>query len=720
MAKPPTDAQANVEKAIAEIDGGQAPALDLNTPPQDTGPIYKMDPRSKIPVSKYEGKAWEAKVKAGKRVIDPLLQVWAEAERYYNNIQADHRKDTGGDKAGNAGYSKDRRESFSITENHVYATVNAVIPSVYAKNPDCEVTMFDRKNQKLGNMLETLADRLAAMKAAPGFNLKAKVRKAIVRCEITNEAWVLVGYTKKDQGADAARKDIQEIGEKLINAKTQEEINELEGQLMALEESVDLLDPAGPFVKSIPNKDVIVDPASMEDDFSDANFKACYMMMPTNYLNAKYREKDKDGNYVSAYKATHVVDVMDKGNGDATQREVDNFKMLTDTQDDPKDYGYDDKRAYERAKRTKVCYIFDKVKRRFYMYADNDWTWPIWVLDDPYQLPEFYPLKRLQYHTDPTKNRTKGEVSNYLDQQDSINTIEDELQRSRRVLRDKSIFNSDKLDARTVEDLMSNPNKKYVGVKLDDNQKVSDLISPPPLPNLEHPHLWDKSSAKAAITMVSGVGEALKGEQFKTNTTNKAIEEYSSITSVRLDEKRDAVEDFVGEIMYAVIFLCLRFMDKETVGMIVGSDYAEIVDQWQNMEASEVRKLLSCSVAGGSSQKPTSAAKKAEAMQIGQILGQFASASPMVLVVVLEIFEKSFDGVVMTAPMWAELKQSIMMQLQRGNSQGGAGSQGGEQSGELTPEQIEEAASIAEQKGIPREQAIQMIKQRMSQGQQPN
>lgn len=720
MAKAPTDAIDNIERQIAEIDGG----LPDTTLPQMSMPAertYQQDPESKIMVSKHEGKVWEAKVKGGRKPVEKLRTIWDEAERYYSNSQESHRKDTGGDKAGNSGFSKDRRESFSITENIVYSTVNAVIPSIYAKNPDCEITMYDRQNQKLGDMLETLGDRIASMRHAPGVNLKPKVRKCIVRCEITNEAWLLVGYTQKQYSADQAREDIRTISEKLVNATEGKEIEELEGQLMALEEQVDLLDPAGPSVKAIRGVDVTVDPDSQEDDFSDANWMSVTMMFSTAYLNAKYRKKDKDGKYVSAYEPTHIVDVQYDNAGAAAQEEINSFKMIKDAETKASDYGYDTDKAFERAKRTQCELIFDKVKRRWYLYSHKDWSWPIWVMDDPYQLPSFYPLHRLQYHTDPKNNRTKGEVSFYLDQQDTINTIEDELNRMRRLVRDKVIFNSDKLGKTAVEDLLLNPNKKAVGIPLGEEglKNIANHLGAPPTPTLQFEHLWNKQSAMSAVNMISGVQDSMRGEQFKTNTTNKAIEEYSSISSVRLDEKRDAVEDFVGNIMYDLIFLCLRFMDQETVGMIVGSEYADLVEGWRPMEARDIRKLMTCTVAGGSAQKPTSAAKKAEALQLGQILGQFASATPMAVVVALELFERAFDGVNITRQMWDEIKQSIVMQLQRGNSQGGPAQPGGdpaeqaEGQDELTPEQADEAVRLAVQRGVPEEQAKAEIAKRV-------
>ena len=62
------------------------------------------------------------------------------------------------------------------------------------------------------------------------------------------------------------------------------------------------------------------------------------------------------------------------------------------------------------------------------------------------------------------------------------------------------------------------------------------------------------------------------------------------------------------------------------------------------MQPEEIRKLVMCQIEGGSTVKPTSAAKKAEALQIGQILDVFAS-NPAVVMVLLKMMQRAFDGV---------------------------------------------------------------------------
>ncbi len=716
MAEIDPTVQARVSESMG--DGG---TTESATPPTAGTyvPIYKMMGNTKIPVSKFEGQMWQGRKDAGTKAIEGNIIAWKEAESYYSNSQMDHRKATEGNQSGNDQIGKNRGRRFSHTENIVYSTVNAVIPATYAKNPSCEITMFDESMEDLGVVLEHLGNRLASMKFAPGLNLKPKMTKSILRCEIANEAWVMVGYTKKEFSADQAREDIAKLGEALLAAKTQNEIQEIEGQLMALEETVDLLDPAGPFVRSFRSEQVLVDVNCSEDDFSDANWKMAYTMLPTNYLNAKYRTKNDNGQYVSAYQATHVADASgDEGSPDATQREIDSFKMLKDDAT-YQNYGYKDKKTFDRSKMTKVWYCFDRVKRRFYLYADNDWTWPIWVYDDPYHLPNFYPLHRMQFHTDPNAVRTKGEVSHYLDQQDTINTINDEMHRARVNVRSKALFDANSgLTQQIVEQFLNDGNQKAIGVKMPEGMSIDKAIYASPLPAFQYKELWDKAPYYEAANKISGVGAVLQGAQFKTNTTNQAIDAYSSVSNQRIDSKIDAVEDFVGAIMYDVLFLCAQFMDAETVKRIVGTKaYAELGQEWTNLPPEEVRNMFACSVEGGSTQKPTSAAKKQEAMQVGQILGQFASAAPQATIIMMKVMERAFDGIVMTEEDWDDLINSVQMAQQAQMNPGAGGGaaspeQGGGEGGGNVDAMVQEAVK----RGVPPNIAKAEISKRMGGG----
>jgi hypothetical protein len=81
----------------------------------------------------------------------------------------------------------------------------------------------------------------------------------------------------------------------------------------------------------------------------------------------------------------------------------------------------------------------------------------------------------------------------------------------------------------------------------------------------------------------------------------------------------------------------------------------------------------------GSMEKPNSAFKKKEALEVGQVLGQFAQAAPgAVLRVLLRLYSQAFTDVIIKPEDWAALDQEIAANLQRGVStaaapQGGTG-----------------------------------------------
>lgn len=730
----------NVDEAISRSAG-------LSTEKKkaaDTGPIYRMMADSKIPVSKSEAGIWKSRRDSGKQAISNIASAWKEAEAYYSLGQDTHREDSGGTHKGNAKYGRNINRKYSSTENIVYSNVNAMIPAILAKNPQAEVTAYLKEYEAIAAMVEHLVNRLSTMKYAPGFNMKPKLRKSIMRCEISNEAWIMVGYTKKEDSADDARLELTKLGAELEKAKDKKEIEEIEGKLMALEETVDVLNPAGPFLKTFNGDKVLVDPTSTEDDFSDANWMMVEMMLPTKYLLAKYAKKDESGQWTAVFNDKYVINPG--SNNGSPQEELNNFRILKET-DTFRDAGYSSDEAFQKARMSKVWYCFDKVKRRFILIADEKWEWPLWVYDDPYQLPQFFPLRRLQYHTDPNKNRTKGEVSFYLDQQDELNDINSELNRMRTQILNKVLYDSRYIDNTAFDAYMKGGDQMGFGVgkNLPEGMKITDVIMAPPLPNLQYKELFDKTPIYAVVDRISSSNDILRGAQFKTNTTNDAIGTYNSIQNQRIDEKIDAIEDFAGDVYYDIAFLCIQFMTSEEVQYILGQE----AEAWQQLEASIIRQQFLCTVLGGSTQKATSASKKDQALKMGQIMGQYAAATPYVTIIMLKAMEQAFDDIIITAEDWAEIRHSIEAKMMQGMSapqpgdavsEPGAQEQGQEQvPAEGTPQpddntprgpanneesvalehaisqlpkEAQQAISISVEKGVPQQQAFaEVVKQ---------
>ena len=130
----------------------------------------------------------------------------------------------------------------------------------------------------------------------------------------------------------------------------------------------------------------------------------------------------------------------------------------------------------------------------------------------------------------------RGEVSYYLDQQDEINLINSQISRMRWRISNQLVAN--KRAVRDEQSIMAlvNPVKgqEVIVIDIPEGMKISDVISAPPVPAADFQQLFDKRDLIEQIDRVSGVSAVMRNVEFKTNTTNKAIDTYESSTQQRL------------------------------------------------------------------------------------------------------------------------------------------------------------------------------------------
>ena len=218
----------------------------------------------------------------------------------------------------------------------------------------------------------------------------------------------------------------------------------------------------------------------------------------------------------------------------------------------------------------------------------------------------------------------------------------------------------------------------------------------------------------------------MRGEQFKTNTNSAAVQANASAANMRVDEKSDQIEDWIGQIYWGIAQLCLMNMSREEVTNLIGEEEAA---EWETMSPEEI-STLSQQVVGGSTKKPTSAAKKEEALEFGQVLGQFVNAAPgPVLKTMLQVMERAFDEVTMREEDWVELQEAIEQQsgAEQPPQEGQAGGQNDiataspeqlqEVLAQLPPELKQQVKSSIES-GVSPQQALQAAMQQAQQGPQ--
>jgi len=675
----PTEVSDNIDRSL-----GEEPRKK-----KKVQPTYQVLGDSKIPVSSVTGDTWKSRFRMGKKATENVSKAWDEAMRYYDNDQTRHRADTDEDVSGNLVGNQRLNDNITQTENIIYSNTTTMVPALYAQNPRVEFTTRDESKKKLATATERLINDLLNRKSKPGVAIKNKIKRSVVTTLLTNRSWLVVNWIQKEESSEQALLELQNLAQQLVKAKKPKDILEIEGKIMALEDTISALNPAGPDVKFKLPSEVITDPASIELPGHDAQWMMIIDYLPTSFIKAKYATK-KGADFKSLFKPSHIMKLGEKDGEAHTGQEVD-FSLF-DENDLAKDFGFEDDNSFEKAQMTKVVFVWDKVTRRVLMFNHKDWTWPIWVWDDPLRLDTFFPAFPLTFFEGPSGPNTKGEVSYYLDQADAINEITDEKRRARRWARRNIFFDSNRINADDAAAVLNGDDGTAKGVDVPEGMKITDLIFSMPTPSMQFAELFDKEEEYKAVDRISSVSEVLRGAQFKTNTTNRAVDANVSSSNMRLDEKSDAIEDHVGCVGWAIAQLCLMNWDKETVAGIIGQEAA--VD-WVNLSPEEIRSSFTPRVVSGTSKKPTSKAKKEEALELGQVLGQFVQASPQVVIVMLEVLKEAFDEVTITEEQWQSIIDSLSQPAAPGGSPQDAASEPGPNSPGVTEGGDEQAAAQA-------------------------
>lgn len=621
-------------------------------------PTYRVYGESKIPVSESESKLWSIRKDQALKVMEDVKDQWEITYKYFNTDHVDIRDD------GSFDYKTDTklRNNNNCTENLVWANNIGMIPTLYSQDPAIEVTNNKDKDEelnKMSTMIERLVNVLLKRRSAPGLHIKPKARKAILNALLTNRGIIKIGYNFKIDGNENLIQEIKQLGEQLSEAKDVNEVKDIEGKIQALEETINLNTQSGPYAKHIRPFDLLIDPQALEQDGTDANWIMEREFIPTEYLKAKFGIDDEDDNTVkSIYNPDKVLPVNTK---ELSENDDEDNVLADENISSYQNLGYDNYENYKKSCLTECYWVWDKVKRRVYLYSNKCWNFPIWVWEDPYQLDEFFPYYVLNFHESPNASLCKGETSYYLDQQDTINMINSQLVKMREFGFNHYLYDANSgVEAKEIEKWL-NGKQSVVGIRLPPNKKIDEILYAGSIPTDKNQALYDKSDLQRVVDMISGTDATTRSGEYKTNTTNLAIQSYIAGKSIRLDDKRDLIENWLGNIGWGIAQLCLQFMDIDQVSNLIGKENAQL---WRNMDKNEITSTFSVQCVGGSTVKPTSDNKKQQALQIAQVLGQFASATPYVVIVMLQVLQRAIDEVVVKEEDIELIKNSILQSMQ--------------------------------------------------------
>jgi|ERR1041385_766633 hypothetical protein len=676
--------------------------------------LYRIYEGSRVAVGAGTGKYWKRLFDAATKAYGPIWGVWDQVFSYYNNHQ-NQSQDTprGLFKRGDG------------TENVVYSNINTVLPAVYSKNPDITCSTTDQGDQQFCDALQALLNAL--MKRRDKLNAKPKIKRATGLGLLTGQGVWKIDFTAKDDSREWARAEMFRLSEQVKKEKDPKAVADLYGQMQALEANMEVMEPSGVSMKGVQPHNLIVDPKAEQPDGLDGNFMMERCFLSTAMLIARYTEPsdeaDNDPVRTLIYKPTHRAIFS----GDASGTRDDGLGMVMqefEQSEAPSASSYDERDAFINMHYTECFYVWDKIMRRVMLYHRDDWTWPIWVWDDPLKLTRFFPYFVISYDLSTGGSTTVGSTAYYLDQQDEINDINRQINKIRRSIFDFFYYNSEQITADEAEKFIEAvrgdgaPGAPHLlGVKAGE-QGIDKMIQAFVPPSAQFKEWFDAKRPMDAINRITNTSDALRGVQFKTNTTNDAVNTYQESMRLSVGAKVDVVEDVVADFAEALAELCIQHYTPEDVIGIIGPSLGQ---GWRQMTLDEFKASYSLEIAAGSMEKPNSVFKKKEAVEIVQAVGQFAKAAPAAsLRIMLKVLEQAFTEVVIKPEDWAAMDQEVAANTQKGVSTGAQPQTGDAamlQQAQSLPPEVKQKIMQMKQQGVPDDQIKATLMQAIQQQQ---
>lgn len=718
---------ADVEDQVPEGDDTDVFDVDgMDVPEKEEAPepLYRVYKGSKIAVSKSTGKMWRNRYDAAVNAYDQILEMWNQSFMYYNNNQ-------GKDLETPRGVFK-RGDS---TENIVYSNLNVMLPAVYSKDPDITCNTNDKEDTDFVKTLQALLN--AFFKRRNLLNAKSKFKRAVGLGLLTNLGVLKIDWTKKEDSVELANNQLAEISENIRNAKNTQELEMLYGQLAALESTMEVFTKSGPVLGNVLPHNLVIDPYAEDPDGMDANWMIERTYLLTDFLRAKYTEpcegEEKEDDPKArrlVYKPTHKASFDNSGKRD------DGLGMVLNALDGKSVTAYqnEERQGYTDMYYTECFIVWDKQARRVFLFHSDDWTWPLWVWDDPLNISRFFPYFIMSFGMSTGGTVSVGETAYYLDQQDEINDINRQVARIRRSIFDFFYYNSDATNKDEIEKFIKAVRGQgsggdadhIIGVRAGEN-KIADMVQAFVPPSLNYEALFNKEPILQTINRISNTSDALRGVQFKTNTNESAVQSYQDAARMAVGAKVDVVEDTIADVANAFAEIAVQQMDQDQVEQLIG---AALAKDWRQMTLQEYMANYNVEVVAGTTEKKNSIFKKKEAVQVAQAIGQFASAAPVTsMKIMLKVLEQAFTEVVITPEDWDMLEKEAIATANKGDSSGGANAQAGaagagggggspeEQALMNLPPEVKQQAMQMKQQGKSDDEIKQYLMQQVQQAQ---
>lgn len=499
-------------------------------------------------------------------------------------------------------------EAGLVRTNLIYSTIATILPHVYAKDPDIEVTVTEAvdpneydKWKKFAKGLEVVLDRLVVRRAALKKRMKSNVRSTMT----TSVGWlkmVLQQDPRVDPILQSRITDTQTQLEQIkaliaqVDRAAETSSADLEAKRMELDNSISVLNKRLELdrVKTIVIDRILTEDMLILDDtiqdfdyYPDAEALAHGAWMTADKYETMY-------GYVPPEGAQKFV--RPSGATDAS------------SQNNPKSVG-----AGKNIDFYRVWEVWHKKSMTVYTFAQGAKAWARMPFHVEAVGVRWYPFFCLGFNLLDGQWRPMSDVDLLKELQDEYNTTRTNFAEARKsAIPVIVVRKGGELTEKDIENIRNRKINQIIAVEGVPGKPISDELAFVPIPDLD-PKVYETGQIRADIELMSGTADAARGNVTEPKTATEAqIMQQGLMT--RTGERQDAIEDVLTDMSQYAAEISLLCMTKDDVRRIAGQATADL---WpEHIVLEDIFDMLQIRVRGGSTGKPNKMKEREQWMQM--------------------------------------------------------------------------------------------------------
>ena len=448
------------------------------------------------------------------------------------------------------------KEFYGLRANLIHGTISAVLPNVYARNPEISITPAHAgADIKLFcSTLEKVTNR-----ALEHAQLKNRA-KSTVRAALTCSFGILKVMYQRDPSKDSyiqgrindaqenllaiegLARDLQESDQRHHHDAKRAELGEL---IESLQEQSEVQSAEGLVIDRVLTENLLIDPSICEFwDYTDADWMCQVIPMKRSQAEALYKK-----NLANAK-------IYQPGQGEPSYKRV---KRLASMQLDAGPVTDDQQIA--------VLEIWDRTTQRVYTMVEGATEW----LREPYSPPRagerWYPFFLLPYQVVDGQFIGPSLVDLTERLQDEHNEARDRFNQHRDLCIPGWVASAD-INEKTIK---KHSDSRFGEITIVDTEgkPLNQVIIPRGHPKID-PIVYDTSAVRYDWEQVTGLQDAARSTVVRPKTATEANILQRALSG-RVFEFKDQIEDWLQEIAQYSAQVLLQELTKEQVERYVGA-----------------------------------------------------------------------------------------------------------------------------------------------------